>query len=154
MAAEIIENLVDSVNDINIPAESNTSDNVKRYITILQIQKELEKQKEKVFLELNDSEKKEADNYLNKKVQIPSYLSVRDVAQILEVTPQMVRRYCGNGKIAARQRMEGSGKWLIPADQFITHPNWNKFMEKKNTIKKQSIKIAQKMVEYIEEDMD
>jgi hypothetical protein len=156
MATEIAGNLYDAIKKVRVPNEEEISEKAKRYVTLLRMQMELEKQKEQLYLELNELEKQEATNVLKDTTteDLPEYLPVRDVAEILEVTPQMVRRYCIDGKIDARQRIEGSGKWLIPTKQFITHPNWNKYMDKKNKIKKQSVNIANKMLQYLEEDVD
>jgi hypothetical protein len=156
MATEIVGNLYDTISKISVPNESEISERAKRYVTILRMQMELEKQKEQIYLELNELEKQEASNILREAINVdfPEYLPVRDVAEILEVTPQMVRRYCADGRIDARQRIEGSGKWLIPTDQFITHPNWSKYVYKKSKIKKQSVNIANKLMQYLEEDVD
>jgi predicted transcriptional regulator len=83
---------------------------------------------------------------------IPEHLTVRDVALLLEVTPQMVRRYCAEGKIDARQRLEDSGNCIIPTSQFLNHPNFTKFVRKREKIKIQSSKIAEMMLEYLEEE--
>lgn len=154
MATEIVGNLYDTIRKINVPNETKISERVEHYVTIQRLQMELEKQKEQIYLDLNESEKQEVSDLLRKTVEFPEHLSVRDVAEILKVTPQMVRRYCTEGKIDARQRIEGSGKWIIPTGQFITHPNWNKYVQKRSKIKEQSINIASKMMKYLDEDME
>ena len=156
MATEIVGNLYETISKVSIPNEPDMSEKAKLYVTILRMQIELEKQKEQIYLELNEFEKQEANNILKESVteDFPEYLPVRDVAEILGVTPQMVRRYCADGRIDARQRIEGSGKWLIPTKQFVTHPNWNKYIQRSNKIKKQSVNIAKKIVQYLEEDED
>lgn len=154
MATEIVENLYDTIKGTYVPNDAELSEKAKRYVTILRMQMELEKQKEQIYLELNEQEKQEANNILRKSIDYPEYLSVRDVSDILEVTPQMVRRYCADGRIEARQRIEGSGKWLIPTDQFLTHPNWSNYIQNRNKHQKQSINIASKMLQYLEEDTE
>lgn len=156
MATEIVGNLYDAISKTNVPNEAEISEKAKRYVTIVRMQMELEKQKEQIYFELDEMEKQEANTILKEisTGDFPEFLPVRDVAIILEVTPQMVRRYCVDGRINARQRMEGSGKWLIPTDQFIAHPNWKKYVQKRNKIKKQSVTIAKKIVQYLEEDAD
>lgn len=156
MNAEIVGNLYDTIKNKSVTNESEISEGARRYVTILRMQMELEKQKEQIYLELNEFEKQEASKILKEEIngEFPEYLPVRDVAEILEVTPQMVRRYCADGRVDARQRLEGSGKWLIPTDQFITHPNWKKYSEKRKKVKKQSDNIASKMMKYLEEDVD
>jgi hypothetical protein len=156
MATELVGNLYDTISKFEVLNETDISENAKRYVAILRMQMELDKQKELIYLELDDYEKEEANNVLKKEttLDIPEFLPVRDVAQILDVTPQMVRRYCANGQIDARQRMEGSGTWFIPTEQFINHPNWTKFIQKQERQKRQSLNIADKMLRYLEEDGD
>ena len=154
MATEIVGNLYDTIRKMNVPNETEMSERVKHYVTIQKMQMELEKQKEQLYLELNENEKQEASDLLRKTVEFPQYIPVREVAEILEVTPQMVRRYCTEGKIDAKQRMEGSGKWLIPTNQFIAHHNWNKYIQKKNKINNQSVNIANKIMQYLDEDVE
>ncbi|QSB49351.1 helix-turn-helix domain-containing protein [Parageobacillus toebii] len=133
---------------------STLSENARRYLELVRLSLELEKQKEKMYLALNEQEKEEVQNVLSQITEptIPEYLTVRDVALLLDVTPQMVRRYCAEGKIDAYQRLEGSGKWTIPTAQFLHHPNWPAFLRKRQKVKNQSINIAEKMLEYLEEE--
>ncbi|KYD32968.1 helix-turn-helix domain-containing protein [Parageobacillus toebii] len=133
---------------------STLSENARRYLELVRLSLELEKQKEKMYLALNEQEKEEVQNVLSQITEptIPEYLTVRDVALLLDVTPQMVRRYCAEGKIDAYQRLEGSGKWIIPTAQFLHHPNWSAFLRKRQKVKNQSINIAEKMLEYLEEE--
>lgn len=154
MATEILDNLYDTIRTMNVSDEDEKSEKVKQYIAILLIQKELERLIERIYLELDEDEKEEINKFFGVTLEYPEYLPVRDVAEILEVTPQMVRRYCADGKIIARQRLKGSGTWLIPSEQFITHPNWKKYVEKKKEFKKQSTNIAEKMLQYLDEDVE
>jgi S-adenosylmethionine:tRNA-ribosyltransferase-isomerase (queuine synthetase) len=133
---------------------STLSENARRYLELVRLSLELEKQKEKMYLALNEQEKEEVQNVLSQITEptIPEYLTVRDVALLLDVTPQMVRRYCAEGKIDAYQRLEGSGKWTIPTAQFLHHPSWPAFLRKRQKIKNQSINIAEKMLEYLGEE--
>jgi predicted transcriptional regulator len=154
---EKMTTLFQKIGNSNIHAEYEKtpmiSENARHYVELIRLSFELEKQKEKMYRELNEQEKEEVRNVLKQIMEsvIPEHLTVRDVALLLEVTPQMVRRYCAEGKIDAHQRLEGSGKWIIPTAQFLNHPNWAKFIRKKEKVKNQSINIAKKMLEYLEE---
>ncbi|KAF6512414.1 hypothetical protein TGS27_0793 [Geobacillus stearothermophilus] len=108
---------------------------------------ELEKRKKEIYSNLSDQEKQSVRHILTEMAEqtIPDDLHVRDVALLLDVTPQMVRRYCAEGKIEAYQRLGDSGKWIIPAAQFFHHPNWPSFLQMREQLKSQSIRIAEKM---------
>ena len=135
-----------------IEEQAITSQKAKDYVKITKLHEELEREKERLYQELNEAERKEAFEALSKQFNIPKYLTVRDASEILGITPQMVRRHCADGKLTAHQTLEGSGKWRIDADQFMDKPNWDKFIEKRARIKKQSKNIAKKVLEYLEED--
>ncbi len=144
---EEMDLILDNI-DINPKEEEKvTSIKVKRYIKLMGLA-------EKLYSELNDEEKEEAINFFKKihSSEIPEYLSVREVAQLLEVTPQMVRRYCAEEKIKAFQRLEGSGSWLIESTQFLNHPGWPKFFKSKEKAKDNSVYVAEKMLDYLSED--
>jgi excisionase family DNA binding protein len=115
------------------------------------LQEELEREKERLFLGLTPREKREVFRVLSKQYNIPEFITVKDVSEFLGITPQMVRRHCSDGRIKALQTLEGSGKWRIQSEQFMDHPDWDKFLEKRGKIKKQSINIAEKMMEYLDD---
>ncbi|AKM20520.1 hypothetical protein GARCT_03295 [Geobacillus sp. 12AMOR1] len=127
--------------------ETVLSDNVQRYVELIQQSLELEKRKKEIYSNLSDQEKQSVRHILTEMAEqtIPDDLHVRDVALLLDVTPQMVRRYCAEGKIEAYQRLGDSGKWIIPAAQFFHHPNWPSFLQMREQLKSQSIRIAEKM---------
>lgn len=131
--------------------ESMQSENSRDFVKIVMLQEELEREKERLFLGLSPREKREAFRVLSKQYNIPEFVTVKDVSEILGITPQMVRRHCSDGRIIALQTLEGSGKWRIQTEQFMDHPNWDKFLEKRVKIKKQSINIAEKMLEYLDD---
>lgn len=128
---------------------TEVSERTKLFINLYRLAEELENKKTEIYLELEDGEREDIEKILeinSRKTGSPESITVRDVSKILEVSPQMVRRYCSEGKIEARQRIEGSGTWIIPSSQFVNHPNWTKFVRDKNKLKKQSIEIAEKML--------
>jgi hypothetical protein len=155
---DLMTSLFKLIENSNIGTEyensSMMSENARRYVELVRLSLELEKHKEKIYQNLNEQDKENVQKILNKidDPVIPQHLTVRDVALLLEVTPQMVRRYCTDGKIDARQRLEDSGKWIIPTSQFLNHPNFSKFVWKREKIKNQSSKIAEKMLEYLDEE--
>lgn len=131
--------------------ESMNSDVSLNFMKIIMLQEELEMEKENLFKRLTFEEKKEIFQFLSKRFNIPELITVRDVADILELSPQMVRRHCADGKIKSLQTLEGSGKWRVYSDQFMDHPNWFKFIKKRKKIKNQSIDIAEKMLDLLDD---
>lgn len=104
-----------------------------------------------VLLELDDNSRKEVLEFVEQPIafEIPENLSVGNVSELLNVTPQMVRCYCSEGKIEAYQTLEGSGKWKILTEQFKNHPNWEKFIQDKKHVQKYNIKTADTMLEML-----
>lgn len=129
---------------------------VENYIKAVKASIEIEKYKEELFISLGEKQKKEAQKILNdydhNNMVFPSELSVRDVAQIMNVTTQMVRRYCAEGKLKARQRIEGSGKWFIETDQFLGNPRLIKLFEDKKEMKEKSLRLAEKAIKNLSKD--
>lgn len=105
------------------------------FVKVLMLQEELERERERLYQELSEIEKKEAFEVLSKQFNIPDFITVRDVSEILGITPQMVRRHCSDGKLKSHQTLEGSGKWRIDTEQFMDKPNWDKFIEKRAKLK-------------------
>lgn len=143
--------ILDRYNPQIINEELTLSSKSIEFVKILMLQEELERQREKIYKELSGIERKAAFETLKKEYNIPNYITVRDVSEILGITPQMVRRHCSSGKIIGHQTLEGSGKWRIDTEQFMDKPNWDKFIEKRARIKKQSIDIADKVLEYLDD---
>ncbi len=131
--------------------ESIMSQKSREFVKITMLHEELERERERLFQELSWMEKKEAFDAIRKQFNIPEYITVRDASEILGITPQMVRRHCSDGKLKAHQTLEGSGKWRIYTEQFMGKPNWDKFIEKRVKIKRQSINIADKAIEFLDD---
>lgn len=52
-------------------------------------------------------------------VPIPEYLSTKAVSEILDISPQMVRRYCQDRQLKATRTMGLAGDWRIDTKEFI-----------------------------------
>lgn len=151
--------IFDKIRDVTRQVEdAPISENVKKYVQLLRYSIELEKQIEKAYLELDEIEKEEAKHTLREilgpELQLPKYLPVSEVAMMLNVSPQMVRRYCSEGKILARKRHQDGGKWYIPTEQFLTKPEFAKYIQQKEVNRIKSIKAAEIMLQMIDEDED
>jgi hypothetical protein len=142
--------ILEEVKLSEIEEASITSAKAKRFLKLSQLIEEAEKEKHETYLELDDFEKHETFKVLQKRHNIPDYISVRDTAKILEVSVQMVRRYCAEEKINATQRL-GSGKWLIEAKQFMDNENWEKYLQERAIIKENSLNFANKMFNILDE---
>src|SRR5699024_9761513 len=131
---------------------SITSQNTKDFVKVMMLHEELKREKERLYRALSENEKKEAFEALSRKFNIPDYITVRDASEILGVTPQMVRRYCSEGKLLGHQTLQGSGKWRLDTEQFMDKPNWGKFIEKRARMKDQSQNIANTMLDYLDDE--
>ncbi|WP_339252934.1 helix-turn-helix domain-containing protein [Sporosarcina sp. FSL W8-0480] len=150
-----MENMSDPVRDYKLQKpgdEQYTSQNTEEFVKLTMLQEELVREKKRLYQVLTESEKKDAFEIISKKYNIPDHITVREASEILEISPQMVRRHCTEGKIRSYQTLQGSGKWRIEAEQFMNYPNWGKFIEKRGRIKKQSENIAKKMLDYLEDE--
>ncbi|GAB6439879.1 hypothetical protein CON36_32900 [Bacillus cereus] len=89
---------------------------------------------------------------LCKQHNIPEFITILDATIILGVSSKEVRKKCVEKEIKAQQRLENSGKWYIETKQFMNHKNWNVFIEKRRETKEKSIRLAQKMIELLDDD--
>ncbi|WP_430510876.1 helix-turn-helix domain-containing protein [Gottfriedia solisilvae] len=144
---EILEK-VKSEEDIKISVDQK----VKNYLYLTEIIHELENLKKDLYTTLTKEQRYEIFQEVQKRFAIPEYLPVSDVAEILGISPQLVRRYCSEGKLEAIQTLEGSGKWRIEPFQFVDHANWSKYVEKRERILLQSSKLAEKMLQITSEE--
>lgn len=136
-----------------IEEASLTSERTKYFVKLSKLIEEAEREKERIYLALNENEKEEAFKILQKQYNIPGYITVHDAAEILDVSVQMVRRYCSEGKLKATQRLKGSGKWLIETKQFMDNKKWGEFVQKRARMKEKSLKLANKMIEILDKDI-
>lgn len=91
------------------------------------------------------------DKIIMDMFSIPKYVNVKDAAYIIDVSEQMIRRYCSENKLKAEQTMSGSGKWRIETTQLMNYAGWNNFLNKRAKMKKQSKNIAKFMSDNIDE---
>ncbi|WP_353949103.1 helix-turn-helix domain-containing protein [Sporolactobacillus sp. Y61] len=140
---------------INSSAEDRenlySSQPVHDYMKLCKIIRELDTLKRQYFNRLSDVEKDEVFNKQLADENIPRFLPVRDVAMMLDISPQMVRRYCADGHIKAHQRFKNHGNWLIEASQFAGHPNWNRYVTQRKVDNEKNIKMAEVMLDGLEE---
>ena len=132
--------------------EAIKSERVKEYVQLMRLHEELERKKNKLYEELKEEERKEAFEALSTEFNLPPHVTVRDAAEIMDISPQMVRRHCAERKLAAQQTFEGSGKWRIETKQLMDQPNWERFIEKRARIKDQSIGFAGEMLNQLQEE--
>lgn len=131
--------------------EAIKSERAKEYVQLMRIHEELERKKNSLYKELKEEERKEAFLALSQEFNLPPYVTVRDAAEIMSISPQMVRRHCAEGKLIAQQTFEGSGKWRIETKQLMDQPNWERFIEKRARIKKQSLGLADEMLNQLQD---
>ncbi|ALS79613.1 DNA-binding protein [Planococcus kocurii] len=125
---------------------------VKEYVQLMRIAEEVEREIKRRTNELGEDEKQEAFEVLSQEYNIPQYVTVRDAADIMGISPQMVRRHCADGKMSAQQTFEGSGKWQIETQQLMDKPNWERFIEKRARIKNQSVGLADEVLKNLQDE--
>ncbi|ANU11988.1 regulatory protein MerR [Planococcus antarcticus DSM 14505] len=132
--------------------EAIKSERVKEYVQLMRLHEALERKKNMLYEELKEEERKEAFEALSNEFNLPPHVTVRDAADIMSISPQMVRRHCAEKKLAAQQTFEGSGKWRIETKQLMDQPNWERFIEKRARIKDQSLGLADEMLNQLQEE--
>lgn len=139
-------NLLDNVKPLSSDAAIKNQ-RVREYVQLTRMAEEVEREIKKRTTELKEEEKQEAFEVLSKEYNLPPHVTVRDAADIIGISPQMVRRYCTEGKLAAQQTFEGSGKWRIETRQLMDQPHWERFIEKRARINMQSLGLADEMLQ-------
>ena len=132
--------------------EAIKNERVKEYVQLTRIAEEVEREIKKRASELKDEEKQEAFEALSQEYNLPQHVTVRDAAEIMNISPQMVRRHCADGRLSAQQTFEGSGKWRIEAKQLMDQPNWERFIERRARIKKQSLELANEVLSNLQDE--
>lgn len=79
-------------------------------------------------------------------------VSFLSIALLEWISPQLVRRHCADGNLKATQTLQGSGKWRVETDQLMNQPNWEKYLQKRARIKLKSHNLADKMIDYLDDD--
>ena len=57
-------------------------------------------------------------------LNLPGYLTVNDVSELLDISTQMVRKHCADKKIKAWRTLGDSGEWRIEIEQYKGNPNF------------------------------
>ncbi|WP_138754539.1 hypothetical protein [Paenibacillus sinopodophylli] len=81
---------------------------------------------------------------------IPEFLTVRDVSLITGLAPQVVRRHLQNKKYEGFQNAGENTTWHVYSTQFLTHPNWQKFLKEKDKGFENSKQVANLALELLE----
>ncbi|MDA1850298.1 helix-turn-helix domain-containing protein [Bacillus cereus] len=155
--AQVVVSALEGIKlDENIQ-EQLASRNAQLYVKMLKLTDELTQMQSNLYKELNELEKAEIKVVMSKAEvnNYPEYLTTQDVAKLLKISTQMVRRYCADGKIDATQRMEGTGAWLIKTEQFLDHPDLLKVLNARENAREKnrnkSIGFANSMLKLLNE---
>lgn len=145
-----IASIIDSIKKIGKEPATN-AEKIKTYMVIAKICEELEKQRQIILegLDVDIREELLKSEQGPEVFEIPENLSVNHVSELLNISPQMVRCYCTEGKIEAHQNLEGGGKWKIPTVQFMNHPNWDNFIHDKKNMNKNNLRTADIMLKML-----
>ncbi|HHW37842.1 MAG TPA: hypothetical protein GXX18_11465 [Bacillales bacterium] len=84
-----------------------------------------------------------------KQRNLPSFLTVNDVSELLSISPQAVRRHCTDNKISAWRTLGDSGEWRIDFKQFKDHPNINAILVRYQNRNRQISEMATNNSELI-----
>lgn len=132
-----IQNIIESDLQIDKIEESSEfkSESLREYASILRAINVLIEY-EKVLQSESPEVSEEAYKLILTKYTIPSnaldvlpkYLTVNEVGILLSITPQMVRRKCQAEEIKAYRTLNNKGKWRIPTEQFVDHPELEKLI--------------------------
>lgn len=130
------------------PEQENliTSERAKKYAKLSVLELEIMREKEELEEQLTVEEKKSVETALKESQQyfsIPQYFSVREVAMLTGLSPQVIRRHCANKKFNAFQATGQNGTWYIESEQFRDHPEWNTFIQKRNNLFIRSKRVAE-----------
>ncbi|HEU4963583.1 MAG TPA: helix-turn-helix domain-containing protein [Bacilli bacterium] len=86
-----------------------------------------------VSLEPDDHpiDRESIDALLSHATTEPEYLTTLDVAKILGISPQLVRRYCQDGTIPAWRTLGNRGEWRIDVAYYQDHPGYRQFLRQR-----------------------
>ncbi|MGL4820147.1 MAG: hypothetical protein ACRC5C_09220 [Bacilli bacterium] len=107
----------------------------KKYARLLNLEMKLHQAKAELVQEMSTEELRRVEETVNDMSfdDVPKYLSVAEVAAILSISPQMVRRNCANGKYKGFQPSGTNGIWFVSSDTFRKdEQTWRAFIEKRN----------------------
>jgi hypothetical protein len=104
------------------------------------------KMQAELMMTLTNEEIKTLNYILNEKLQLntnlkdkpitelmdePEFLTTLDVAEILAISPQMVRKRCMDGSIRAWRTLGDRGEWRIDVEPFRNHPRYQAFLRQR-----------------------
>lgn len=149
--AQVIADLLEGIKLDGNNQEQLASRNAQLYVKMVKLATELTNMQSNLYKELNETEKAEVKVVMSKTEvnNYPEFLTTQDVAKLLRISTQMVRRYCADGKIDATQRMEGTGAWLIKTEQFLGNPDLPKVLNGRKNNREKSIGFAKTMLELL-----
>lgn len=84
-------------------------------------------------------------------LDVPEYLTVREVAKLKGITVQMVRRHLNDKKFIGHQVAGENSTWRIPTEQFINDHNWSEFLRQRQETFLRSRRAAETMIDFWEE---
>ena len=127
---------------------SFTSDVLKNYAKLRYLQLEASRESEVLVKQLSRDDVMRVEEMLRSMVQVeaqvevPEYLSVRDVSRLTSLSPQMVRRHCIDKTYKAYQIAGVNSSWRIDPEQFKTNPNWSRFLFERDEEFSRSERVA------------
>ncbi|PEA01905.1 hypothetical protein [Bacillus cereus] len=135
------------------------TERAKKYMKIMILENEILSEKESIYNELSQEEMDSIENYAKESYPVPKYLTVREVSMLTGLSKQMVRRHCVNKNFKGYQASGENGTWSVETEQFLSHPNWNEFIQQRNEMFNRSKKVAELAInlwdtEEIEEETD
>ncbi|MCE4049601.1 hypothetical protein [Bacillus sp. Au-Bac7] len=68
---------------------------------------------------------------LEPDVPLPDYIKVTHAAKILQLPPEVIRKYCHEGILEAKRNNPGSGMWRIKTKQptILNGESWGEFVD-------------------------
>lgn len=110
----------------------------------------------KLLSNLSQEEKREVFDWYrkNEELIIPDYININEAAEILEITPKDIRKLCANNDLIGWETIPGSGKWRVETAQLFGGRNWNAFVQKYETLQKQSNYIINQIFDSMNNEED
>lgn len=144
--------------------EEIRSEKARKLAKLRNLELQTRKEIELLSSELNAEEVKTVEATFIKKEEeliddVPKYLSAAEVAGIMGISPQMVRRNCVSGKYQGYQPSGSNGIWFINSNTFRNDPkeNWADFISRRNDMyarSKESAELALKLLDEEIEELD
>ena len=122
---------------LNPEQEKITNHRVRELAKLRNLERQTRRNIEKIKSELSPEEVQMVEDTFREDEQVddvPEYLSVSEVAAIIGLSPQIIRRHCSSGKFQGYQPSGPNGIWYVKSDTFRKGHgfNWNEFISKRN----------------------